>query len=193
MAMALRTRQVCDPFGHSTKSNDDESGDCVRRFGLRQGGGRDDLRRSGMRRREDALMGSVGDTLLPPPDTLLVTPSSGGLVETGASRRVASTLAQARAQARTRSMRLAAWHRKKPNGRRRAFQMLGFKGGLVSVLVARHVIESGNALREWSEELRARQRCRRHGSAYGHRQGTVPTAAAMVQREQSRTGRRCAG
>lgn len=59
----------------------------------------DDLRRSGMPRHADALVVSVGETLLPPPDTLLVTPSSGPLVESGASRRVVSTLVQARAQA----------------------------------------------------------------------------------------------
>ena len=39
----------------------------------------DDLRRSGMPRHADALVVSVAETLLPPPDTLLVTPSSGPL------------------------------------------------------------------------------------------------------------------
>jgi nucleotide-binding universal stress UspA family protein len=51
----------------------------------------DDLRRSGMPRHADALVISVGETLLP-------APSSAAMVE-GVSRRVASTLVQARAQA----------------------------------------------------------------------------------------------
>ena len=59
----------------------------------------DDLRRSGMPRRADALVISVGETLLPPPETLLATPSRAAMVESGASGRVASTLVQARAQA----------------------------------------------------------------------------------------------
>jgi nucleotide-binding universal stress UspA family protein len=59
----------------------------------------DDLRRSGVPRRADALVISVGETRLPTPETLLVTPSSAALLESGASRRVASTLVQARAQA----------------------------------------------------------------------------------------------
>jgi nucleotide-binding universal stress UspA family protein len=58
----------------------------------------DDLRRSGMPRHADALVISVGETLLPPPDTLLAMPSRE-LLEGGVTRRVASTLIQARAQA----------------------------------------------------------------------------------------------
>jgi hypothetical protein len=59
----------------------------------------DDLRRSGMPRHADALVISVGETLLPTPETLLATPSSAALFEGGASHRVVSTLVQARAQA----------------------------------------------------------------------------------------------
>jgi nucleotide-binding universal stress UspA family protein len=59
----------------------------------------DDLRRSGMPRHADALVISVGETLLPTPEALLPTPSSAALIESGVSRRVASTLVQARAQA----------------------------------------------------------------------------------------------
>jgi nucleotide-binding universal stress UspA family protein len=59
----------------------------------------DDLRRSGMPRHADAFVISVVETFLPTPDMLLATPSGAALVESGASRRVASTLVQARAQA----------------------------------------------------------------------------------------------
>jgi nucleotide-binding universal stress UspA family protein len=52
----------------------------------------DDLRRSGMPREAEALVISVGETLLP-------LPSSPVIVEPGVSRRVASTLVQAHAQA----------------------------------------------------------------------------------------------
>jgi nucleotide-binding universal stress UspA family protein len=58
----------------------------------------DDLRRAGMPRHAEALVISAGETLLPPPDMVLVTPSSAALLEGGASRRVTSTLIQARAQ-----------------------------------------------------------------------------------------------
>ena len=59
----------------------------------------DDLRRSGMPRHADALVISVGETLLPTFEMLQVTPSSAALLESGGSRRVSSTLEQARAQA----------------------------------------------------------------------------------------------
>lgn len=59
----------------------------------------DDLRRSGIPRHADALVICVGETILWPPDGLAMPPSSSALVESGASRRVASTLVQARAQA----------------------------------------------------------------------------------------------
>jgi nucleotide-binding universal stress UspA family protein len=58
----------------------------------------DDLRRSGMPRHAEAFVISVGHTLLPPPDTLAA-PWGATLLESGASRRVTSTIVQARAQA----------------------------------------------------------------------------------------------
>lgn len=90
----------------------------------------DDLRRSGMPRHADALVISVGETLLPPPETLVATPSSAALLESGASRRVASTLMQARAQAsHAINEAVAHWHWQEPNGCRRAFQIGRFRAG----------------------------------------------------------------